>query len=293
MLGLPVISNVLLCLLAAGWGVWMGRRAHRREPVSDATHVLRHSPHLWLVVGLPLGLLGYHITFVLKPEWEWLLPYPVQFYYGPVAWGLMIGCFTYFAGFGGAVFLETKHPQRWQLGVAILFVLVSIQLFHAQTATRVAPLVRTPKTTSEGFVYQTSPETCVPAAAASLLASLGDRRTEAELVELMGTDRDGTLPAQLVMALRRLGFRETTFSVDRDGLKSVAVPSVVFLRGNQHAITLLRHDERGALFWDPGRGRVFVPARPLKSFMTGAHAIAFARAQPAAAPRRAATVGGI
>jgi predicted double-glycine peptidase len=291
--GLPVTLNVLLCLLTAGFGVWMGRRAHRREALSDATHVLRHSPHLGLVVGLPVGLLVYHLAFVIKPEWEWHLPYPVQYYYGPVAWGVLIGCFTYFAGFGGAVFLETRHPGRFQLGVVMVLLLLAMQLFHGRAATRVAPVVRAPKTTFEGFVFQTSPETCVPAAAASLLASLGDRRTEAELVELMGTDREGTLPAQLVMALRRMGFRETTFSIDRDGLASVAAPSVVFLRNNRHAITLLRHDHRGALIWDPGRGRVFVPADRFATFMAGAHAIAFSRMPPAETPPRAAAIGGI
>jgi predicted double-glycine peptidase len=291
--GLPVTLNVLLCLVTAGFGVWMGRRAHRREALSDATHVLRHSPHLWLVLGLPLGLLAYHLFFVIKPEWEWRLPYPVQYYYGPVAWGVLIGCFTYFAGFGGAVYLETRHRQRLQLGALVGLLLVAVQLLHARSTKRDAPVIREAKTTFEGFVYQTSPETCVPAAAASLLATLGDRRTESELVELMGTDRGGTLPAQLVMALRRMGFRESTFSVDRGGLAAVAAPSVVFLRNNLHAVTLLRHDHRGALIWDPGRGRVFVPAARFEAFMAGAHAIAFSRVQPVEAPPRAAALGGI
>lgn len=293
MSGLPWSLNLLICLTAGALGFWVGTRAHRRQPVLDATHVLRHSPHLWLVVGLPLALLAYHLTFALKPEWEWHLPYPVQYYYGPVAWGVLIGCFTYFAGFGGAVFLETRHRHRFQLGGVMLLLLAGLQFGQVRAATRVPPTVRPPRTTSEGFVYQTSPATCVPAAAASLLASLGDRRTEAELVELMGTDRHGTLPAQLVMALRRLGLQETTFNVDSGGLRSVGVPSVVFLRNNVHAITLLRHDDRGALIWDPARGRVFVPADRVAQFLAGAHAIAFRRSQPGDAAPRAAALGGI
>lgn len=293
MSGLPWPLNVLLCLTAGALGFWVGTRAHRRRPVLDATHVLRHSPHLWLVVGLPLALLAYHLTFALKPEWEWRLPYPAQYYYGPVAWGVLIGCFTYFAGFGGAVFLETRHRHRFQLGGVMLLLLAGLQLGQFRATTRVPPIVRPPRTTFEGFVYQTSPATCVPAAAASLLASLGDRRTEAELVELMGTDRHGTLPAQLVMALRRLGLQETTFSVDSGGLDSVGVPSVVFLRNNVHAITLLRRDDRGALIWDPARGRVFVPADRVAQFLAGAHAIAFRRSRADDAAPRAAALGGI
>jgi len=293
MTGLPWLLNLLLCLGAGATGFWVGTRAHRHKPMSDATHVLRHSPHLWFVVGLPLALLGYHLTFALQPAWEWRLPYPAQYYYGPVAWGVLIGCFTYFAGFGGAVFLETHHPRRVPLGAVMLLLLATMQLFHARTAWRVPPVVRLPKTTFEGFVYQTSPETCVPAAAASLLASLGERRTEGELVELMGTDRQGTLPAQMVMALRRLGFRETTRSVDREGLASVTAPAVVFLRHNAHAVTLLRHDDRGALIWDPARGRVVVPAARLARFLAGAHAITVTRRPTGDAASRAASLGGI
>lgn len=290
MTGLPWWLNLLLCSGAGVLGFVVGTRAHRRKPLSDATHVLRHSPHLWLVLGLPLALLGYHLIFAFNPDWEWRLPYPAQYYYGPVAWGLLMGCFAYFAGFGGAVFLETRHPRRFQLGAAMLLLLAAIQIFHVRTTTRIAPVVRTPKISFEGYVYQTGPETCVPAATASLLASLGERRTEGELVELMGTDRQGTLPAQMVMALRRLGYRETTVSVDRDGLAALPAPSVVFLRRNVHAVTLLRQDQRGALIWDPARGRVIVPAGRMPRFLAGAHAIAVVRASPAPVRVRAAGI---
>ncbi len=275
--GLPIWINALLCALAGPLGVWVGRRAHRREPILDASHVLKHSPHLWLIIGLPLALLGYHVAFVLLPEWEWRLPYPVQYYYGPFAWGLLIGCFTYFAGFGGAVFLETRHPKRYLLGAAMLLLMVAIQQFHWRTTVREVPVLRAPKATFEGFVFQTSAATCVPAATASLLAALGDSRSEAELVALMGTDVDGTLPSQMVMAMRRLGYQETTRSADLDGLDGVSAPAVVFLKNNQHAVTLLRHDQRGGLFWDPGRGRVFMPVGRFERFLAGAHVVSFAR----------------
>jgi predicted double-glycine peptidase len=232
---------------------------------------------LWLVLALPVALLVYHFAFVVRPDWEWRLPYSVQYYYGPVAWGVLLGCFVYFAGFGGAVFVETRHPQRWKLGVAMLLLTIAVQQFHWRTTTRVVPATREPVVTFEGLVFQTSAETCVPAAAASLLAALGDRRTEAELVERMGTDMDGTLPSQMVMAMRRLGYRERTVSADRDGLGRIAVPAVVFLKDNRHAVTLLRHDQRGAWIWDPGRGRLVLSRERFRHFMEGAHAVHFAR----------------
>ena len=89
--------------------------------------------------------------------------------------------------------------------------------------------------------------------------------------------REAGVLSQMVMAMRRLGFRETTFSVDLDGLDGVSAPAVVFLKNNQHALTLLRYDQRGGLLWDPGRGRVFMPVGRFERFLAGAHVVSFAR----------------
>jgi hypothetical protein len=285
MSGLPLLFNVVLSLGVAALGIWVGRRAHRREPISDASHVLKHSPHLWLMLVLPVLLLAYHLAFVARPDWEWRLPYPVQYYYAPVAWGLLIGCFTYFAGFGGAVFLETRHPQRRQLGAAMLLLLGAMQMFHHQSTTRIKPEVQGGVTTAEGYTYQTSAATCVPAATATLLAVLGERRSEAELVELLGTDIHGTYPSQLVMAMRRLGFQETTVSIDRAGLAAVPTPAVVFLRNGSHSVTLLRFDQDSATIWNPEPpqpggppgGRLVIDRTAFGRYFAGAYAVSFQR----------------
>lgn len=287
--GLPLVWNALLSLCAIALGAWIGTRAHRRKPVSDATHVLRHSPHLWLVVGLPLALLAYHSMFVIRPDWEWHLPYPVQYYYGPVAWGILIGCLSYFAGFGGAVFLETRHPRRFTLGAAMALLLVALQQFHWRTSTREAPEVGRSVVTREGHTYQTGPATCVPAATATLLAVIGEPRSEAELVTLMGTDVDGTLPSQLVMAMRRLGYRETTVKLDGGDVGAIPTPAVVFLRNNAHSVTLLELTERAALVWNPEPprpdgspgGRLMIDRTAFSRYFAGAHAISFSRKIPA------------
>jgi hypothetical protein len=286
--GLPPLWNALLCVLAAALGIRAGRRAHRREALSDATHILRHTPHLWLVLALPAALLACHLVFVLNPEWEWRLPYPAQYYYGPAAWAVLLGCFTYFAGFGGMVFYQTRHPQRGRLGAAMLLLMVALQQFHWRDTARAAPEVRGAVLSPEGFTYQTSPATCVPAAAATLLTVLGEPRPEAELAALMGTDEHGTLPAQLVMAMRRLGFRETTTSLNRDGLDAIQPPAVVFLRNNTHSVTLLDRDADTALIWNPEPpqpggppgGRLVIDRSAFTRYFAGAHAVSFRRVAP-------------
>ena len=277
MSGLPIWLNVLLCVLAAIAGVQIGRRAHRRQPISDASHVLNHTPHLWLILLLPVALMAFHIVFDLNPDWEWRLPYVVQYFYGPVAWGVLLGCFTYFAGFGGVVFLITRHPRSLVLGAFMGLLFIFVQHLHKQATARIPPTFGPPVVSPLGLVRQSTKATCVPAAAASLLAVLGDPRSERELAELFETSVDGTAPAQIVMAMRRLGYRERTFNIDRDGLAGVGSPAVIFLAKNTHAVTLLRHDEHVIEIWDPARGLIRAPTALLGARLAGGHALEFQR----------------
>lgn len=278
--------NILLCVIAAIAGVTVGRRAHRREPILDASHVLKHSPHLWTVLLLPVALMAFHIAFDVNPDWEWRLPYEVQYFYGPAAWGVLLGCFTYFAGFGGAVFLITRHPRRLLLGAFMGLLFVLVQHLHQQATERVKPALGPPVVNRLGLVRQSTKATCVPAAAASLLAVLGDPRSERELVELFDTSVEGTAPSQIVMAMRRLGYRERTYNIDRDGLAEIGTPALIFLAKNTHAVTLLGHDDRVIAIWDPATGFIRAPATLLRARLAGGHALEFHRPDPS--PRSAA-----
>lgn len=293
MTGLPLLFNALLCIVTAVAGAWMGRRAHRRKTLFDASHILKHSPHLWLIVVLPVLLLAYHVTLVVRPDWEWSLPYEMQFYYGPVAWAVLIGCFTYFMGFGMAVFRVTRHPRQGQLGFAMILLFVAIQQFQWRSSHDRVPRLGEPTATGDGLVFQTSPDTCVPAAAASFLAALGERHSEAEMVRMLGTDTDGTLPSQLVMAMRALGYSESTVDVDREGIDAIRTPAVIFLRHNIHAITLLRLNGRYGFIWDPLRGRVIMSYPGMRLYLGGAHAIHFERKSDQNGPGGNAKSGGI
>lgn len=263
-------------------GYLAGGRAHRREAFSDASHVFKHAPHLWLIAALPILLLAYHITFILKPAWEWSLPFAMQYYYAPAAWAILIGTFTYLAGFASSVFLATRHPRRFHLLAAMLLMCVAIEQFQWRSAEYRPPKMGAPRTSEDGFVFQTSPDTCVPAAAASLLDALGRHYSEADMVRRLGTETDGTLPSQLVMGMRRLGFRESTVDFDRDGVGAIKTPAVVFLRHNSHAVTLLRYDGKLGLIWDPIRGPVIMPNAGLHLYLRGAHALHFEIDTPAA-----------
>ena len=167
--GIPIWLNVVLSLVSVALGVYFGLRAHRREPISEASKVLKHSPHLWFVLVAPLALIIFHTVFHYNPDLEWFLPYPVQYYYGPFAWGLVIGAFTYFAGFGGAVFLTSNHPRRWLLGAAMVTLFVALQQSHLNANQHRPVESRVNAVLRGGFVVQSNGSTCVAAAAATLL----------------------------------------------------------------------------------------------------------------------------
>ncbi|GEM_PF-2426155 len=277
MSGIPIWFNILVSALAAGLGVAFGVHAHRREPVLAASRVLTHSPHLWFVLIAPLLLVIFHATFHFFPELEWSLPYAAQYYYGPFSWCLIIACFTYFAGFGAAVFLTSKHPGRWQLGFVMALLFGLLQEYHLRATDTVPVVPGTPVVEPGGFVRQSTRSTCVAAAAATALNLMGDPRDEAQMIRLLGTDRDGTTPSQLVMAMRRLGYRERTIDVARDGLDDLRAPSVIFLTNNIHALTLVNMDREGALIWDPDRGRHFYKWELLSRALTGSRIIDFTK----------------
>lgn len=291
MSGLPTFANLVLCILAAVLGAAVGLRAHRREPISEASKVLKHSPHLWTVLLLPLLVMAVHTLFEFNSDWEWLLPFAVQYYYGPVAWGLVLACFTYFAGFGGSVFVTTGHPKRIQLGAAIVMLFSGVQLMHFQATQLPTPELGPPQVTPSGLVLQSNSSTCVPAAAASLLNQLGDPRTEAELVKLFDTRVDGTSPSQLVRGMRELGYDARAVNIERESVDAVTPPAVLFVQQGTHAMTLLAVRGRRIDVWDPDAGKILLLSRDqFRILAAGAHAVQFTPTDQGAA-RRVASPG--
>jgi hypothetical protein len=277
MSGIPFWLNILISALAAVLGIFVGIRAHRREPISNASKVLNHSPHLWFVLVSPLLLLVFHATFHFNPELEWSLPYAAQYYYGPFSWSVIIACFTYFCGFGSAVFVTSNHPKRWHLSASMVMLFVLLQQYHVRATAIIPAVPREMRVEQGGFVRQSTRSTCVAAAAATALNLMGDPRDEAEMIRLLGTDYEGTSPSQLVMAMRRLGYRQHTVDVDREGLDGLKAPAVIFLKDNIHAMTLVKTGRDGALIWDPDRGKFGYDWARLRVVLAGAHVIHFFR----------------
>ena len=111
---------------------------------------------------------------------------------------------------------------------------------------------------TQGVCLQSTPATCGPCAAATVLGHLGHRAGEAELADEAATTRTGTLNWLLARALRHRGF-EARFSAP-DSLDAVAAPAVVGVTlrhsGIGHFIAYLGTTGGKYIVGEPMKGRL-------------------------------------
>lgn len=107
----------------------------------------------------------------------------------------------------------------------------------------------------DGICLQTSPYTCVPASAATIIRMLGDNVTERELAQAAGTTSRGTEVWYLTRALRKRGY-EPDFGIVKS-LRQAPVPSVVGVKLGSigHVVVLLEKNDKGVVIGEPLRGR--------------------------------------
>lgn len=142
-----------------------------------------------------------------------------------------------------------------------------------------APTPRTTNAWATGVCLQTTPSTCSPAAAATLLLQHGVVRTEGDLAEACLSTARGTGLLGLVGGLRRYappGMRVRVAEVPLEALDEIQLPAVVsvvltpelhhrdtrfrddwgWIVGQPHSVVLYAIDVHGrALVGDPANGR--------------------------------------
>lgn len=118
-----------------------------------------------------------------------------------------------------------------------------------------------------GVCLQSTPSTCGPASAATLVRSLGKNGTEAELANESLTYAGGTENWYLVRALRKRGFKPELKLVAPDGLEfpTPAIAGVKLPQGTGHFIALISTDGTNYLGSDPLTGRFTATLTELKS----------------------------
>ena len=104
---------------------------------------------------------------------------------------------------------------------------------------------------------QSTPSTCGPSSAATILRSFGDPASERELAAAARTSHGGTEIWYLARALRRRGYR-TEVVIQRGATPLPHLPAiagVVLPGGGGHFIAILSQDEHNVVLADPLRGK--------------------------------------
>ena len=184
--------------------------------------------------------------------------------------------YTELAGGGVGLLLGFVHQFRHkspvlrrQLRLATVPVILAVVL----TVPFVKPLVRPLDTQQlqerwqEGVCIQSTPSTCGPASAATILRSLGKDVTEAELARECFTYAGGTENWYLARSLRKRGctaeFRRLT--PDTNELPVPAIAGVKLREGAGHFIALLSRDGTNYLGSDPLTGKFTASLAELRS----------------------------
>lgn len=162
--------------------------------------------------------------------------------------------------------LGNRRAQRWRR-VVLFVVLVGLGLFSLfRPLVRSAPPIGNAKWTESRVCLQSSPASCSPCAAATLLDHHGIASSEAELVRLCLTDHGGTPTLGLYRGLM-LKTRGTSFSVDLVAGNPVAGDVASLVEADRWPVLLLcRLPEEShpdfqrvrAWGWTPGAGHAVV-----------------------------------
>lgn len=120
---------------------------------------------------------------------------------------------------------------------------------------------------NDGVCLQSTPSTCGPASAATLIRSLGKNVTEAELASESLTYAGGTENWYLVRALRKRGFHPEFKLVAPESREfpTSAIAGVKLPQGTGHFIALISSDGTNYLGSDPLTGRFTATLTELKS----------------------------
>lgn len=228
---------------------WLGTKAE-----SKFTPSLERSA--FLIISVILAAPG----FLFAAYYTKLLGEPAWLYKFRAAQGteLSAACIGLLAGFVH----EARHKYallRKQLRTLTVPLILAVIIGAPYIKPLIRPLNKSQlvEQWKDGVCLQSTPSTCGPASAATILKSLGKSVTEAELARESLTYAGGTENWYLVRALRKRGlqveFKPT--STDAADFPTSAIAGVKLPQGTGHFIALISTDNSNYTGCDPLTGR--------------------------------------
>jgi hypothetical protein len=166
--------------------------------------------------------------------------------------------------------VRLKHPlMKRQLRAFTVPVIFAVVLAAPYAKPILRPLDKSllQENWKDGVCLQSTPSTCGPASAATIIRSLGKNVTEAELANESLTYAGGTENWYLVRALRKRGFNPEFRLVAPESREfpTSAIAGVKLPQGTGHFIALISGDGTNYLGSDPLTGRFTATLTELKS----------------------------
>jgi hypothetical protein len=271
------IWQVAVILVFGVSGAAVCRARLEGQSAENFQALLGKTRHLYLVFPLLLVFPFINVYLARNPSLQWDMPPWLQLHWAALSWGIVSALLAYVFGFCSVVGLTTGHQWRWGLVYFGVAVLAAIQVYAGWSSRLNLPPLGETRISSDGVILQTTPYTCVPAAAANIAAMLGVHATEKELVVLFHTTRDGTFPAQVLRGLKELGISGRKVASD-SALSAIHPPAMLFVFADSHAVVYAGMTGGLAEIWNPSAGKAFLPAWRLHQMWDG-HALEFERAR--------------
>ncbi len=161
---------------------------------------------------------------------------------------------------------------RWRMGRSSVSMLILLALLvgmpHAKPLLYPLNDSLLQERWQDAVCLQSSPSTCGPACAATLLRSLGKAGDEATLARECFSSGRGTENWYLTRALRKRGLRVRYLDLTdiSGGLPSPAIAGVRLEGGFGHYVTVLGKTPEGYLLGDPLEGSVILPQTTLTGY---------------------------
>jgi hypothetical protein len=271
------IWQVAVILVFGASGAAVCRARLKGQEAENFQALLGKTRHLYLVFPLLLVLPFINVYLARNPSLQWDMPPWLQLHWAALSWGIVSALLAYVFGFCSIVGLTTGHRWRWGMIYFGVAVLAAIQVYAVWSSKPNLPPLGETRISSDGVILQTTPYTCVPAAAANIAAMLGVHTTERELVEMFHTTRDGTFPAHVLSGLKELGISGRKVASDSP-LSAIHPPAMLFVFADSHAVVFAGMTGGLAEIWNPSVGKAFLPEWRLRQMWDG-HALEFERAR--------------
>lgn len=261
------VTIALLC------GLLAARGARRLRPGATIRSVHRELP---LVAAVPVAAVLLAGALIAAQAWDRRgqeLPLWLQRWAPDLIWiGILCAASFLCAFLAGFAWLQGLPRRR-----LFTVVVAALELGLVTAAWRLRRPIAADLSgmvAAQGYVSQTTPESCAPAAIATIANLYGGSVSERDAAILSRTTASGTTPGQMRYALARLGFSVSDVSTSPPDVGSVLAPAILFVRHRSigpgpHTVAYLGRRGAACEIWDPMLGRRLMAESELDTIWTG------------------------